>query len=295
VGVAFSGCEAAFFVRHERLMAPWLEQATERAGADLVSPLRAGEPPRAGELASQLFTYAFGFAVSRVYAERGVEPVLTAGHSMGLYAALAAAGAVGFEAGLGITEAAYRVALARCPSGSYDLAAVVGFQRAEIEQMLADERFGSLRLVNSNNATSKILAGPRQALCAFVTEAEARGALKALLLGVDLPYHHPDLLAGVPAELETYLRTLAWSVPRCPVVSSIDQRLLRDVEGLIELTSRNVATPIDWQLVVEAMAREGIDLVLECGAGLSLTQNARLIDPSPRFLSLKHAEPRVGG
>jgi malonyl CoA-acyl carrier protein transacylase len=294
VGARLSGHEASFFVEHQRAMRPLLEQASEHAGADLEAALREAQPVGWGELSWQLFTYAFGCAVAAVYRAHGIEPVLTAGHSLGLYGALHAAGAIDFAAGLAITETAYRTAQRHCPAGRYDLGVVMGFNRQELDDLLRQAGPRSVRLVNVNNPTSLILAGEVADLDACLTLSTARGALKAQRLGAGLPYHHPELLRGVSEELAAFLRTLAWHEPRCPVVSSLDHSLVTTSAGLVALTAGNIAHPIDWQQVVATLAREGVELALECGAGHTLSQNARLCDPSPRFLDLKLACRRLG-
>jgi [acyl-carrier-protein] S-malonyltransferase len=294
VGTVAGPIEAAFFARHAARMRPRLAQASERAGVDLVAALGAEPRPPLGALPEQLLGYAFGCAVADVLGAHGLEPVLTVGHSMGLYAALYAAGAVDFATGLGITAEAYRAACHACPPGEHDLAAVVGFERSELEPLLATAAYRALRIVNSNNHGSHVLAGPRAPLGAFTRDCLERGALKALLLGVDLPYHHPDLLGNASVELDGWLGAQVWSQPRCPVVSPFDQSLLREPAVLRDVTARNLSTPIDWQRCVEALARAGVELAYECGLGATLVQSARLISPSPRFVGLKQLDAALG-
>ena len=293
-GSPFSGEEAGFFAAHDAAMRPLLEQASDAVGIDLVSAVPPGEPPTMAELGWQLFDYAFGCAVAAAYRQGGIEPALTAGHSLGLYAALYAAGAIDFGTGLDITQAAYCAAERHCPVGHYDLGVVLGFTRAELDALLVEAGLASLRRVNANSPTSLIVAGEVGELEELMALATARGALKARRLMAGLPYHHPELLAGASADLERSLRAMRWHEPRCPVVSSLDQSLVASSEGLIALTARNLANPIDWQRVVETIAGAGIALALECGVGNILSQNARLCDPSPRFLDLKQGPRRLG-
>jgi [acyl-carrier-protein] S-malonyltransferase len=294
MGAPFSGEEAGFFAAHQGAMRPVLEQASDAARFDFLSMVPPSGPPTVHGLVWQHFAYVFGCAVAAAYRERGIEPALTAGHSLGLYAALYAAGAIDLATGLTITEAAYRAAERHCPTGQYDLGVVLGFTRPELDALLAEAALPSLRRVNANGPTSLIVAGELGELERLMELATARGALKAHRLAAGLPYHHPELLRGASADLERTLRTLRWHEPRCPVVSSLDQSLVTTTEGLIALTASNIAQPIDWQRVVETMARHGIPFALECGAGNILSQNARLCDPCPRFLGLKQGSKRLG-
>jgi malonyl CoA-acyl carrier protein transacylase len=67
-----------------------------------------------------------------------------------------------------------------------------------------------------------------------------------------------------------------------------------EAEDLLDLTARNIATPIDWERVVLALVAQGVGLVVECGAGVSLAQNGRLIDGCPPFVTVKNIESRLG-
>lgn len=293
VGVRPCGGERPFFERHRAAMASALEEAGAFAGADLEAALE-GEAELT-ELQGQLFTYAFGVAVARAALADGLAPALMAGHSMGLYSALAAAGTLDFADGLRAVEEAFGVVAEASAGVEASMAVVVGLDQAEVEALLAARPEGDTALlVNSNNDTTKIFAGLRADLEALVAAALAADALKARLLPVTSPYHHPGLLADASARFEASLRRFEWRPARVPIVSSIDRRLLIDGEALIELTARNIATPIDWEAVVGTMVGEGVGLVLECGAGVSLTQNGRLMPEGPRFANVKSARRRLG-
>lgn len=287
VGTTAGPAEAAFVERHGEQLRPRLRRASEAAGADLGKAVLEPTAARLDPLAEQLLGYAFGCGVADVLRAHGREPAMTAGHSMGLYAALYACGALDFDTGLGLTTLAYRAAGRACPPGSYDLGAVVGFERAELVGLIQASRCDATRIVNSNNHNSHVLAGPKHELQVLTAQCQQRGAFKALLLGVDLPYHHPDLLGAASVELDDWLARQTWSEPRCPIVSPFDQRLLRAPAALREATARNLSTPISWQGCVEAMGRAGIHVAYECGIGATLVQCARFISPAPRFVGLK--------
>lgn len=294
VGVRFCGHEATFFDRHRDTMEPLLVQASDSCGADLLEPLRAGEPTPLGEFEDQFFSYAFGCAVARVFYRHGHEPAATAGYSLGLYAALESAGAVSFDTGLELVRAADEIMRGECAGGSFALGVVVGLGRDEIDDLLADTDPAALRRINSNNPMSKVFSGTRAEVEALLARAEARDALKAILMPSSVPYHHPTFLGDAARRFGEVIRDLPWHPPRCPVVSSIDARSLATLDELRTLTARNLDTPIHWERVVEATAALGADRVLECGAGISLTQNARLVATSPRFVNVKNARRRLG-
>lgn len=295
VGVRLCGHENAFWQRHRRDMLPYLEESSRFAGVDLAAELSRDRESDAelGEREAQLFTYAFNCAVAVVYLRRGLRPQLLAGHSMGIYSALATAEVIDFTAGLAIVERAYEVVNAACPGGEGSMAVIVGLSGADIDGLLALPGTGSVRLVNSNNDTTKVFAGRKSELESFVRAAEDADALKARLLPVASPYHHPELLSGAAEEFESFLRGYSWQRAACPIVSSIDQRSLSSGEDLLQLTARNIATPIDWEKVMQRVTEQGISTVFECGAGLSLTQNGRLMPSTPTFINVKNVRRRI--
>lgn len=296
VGVRFCGHEAEFFERHAAVMTPALDEASDAAGASFIAAIDAAASGL-DELQGQLFTYAFNYAVAQVMFDAGARPALMAGHSMGLYSALAASRAISFKDGLDCVAAAYRIVneAARRQGASCALAVIVGLNRKEIEALLEEQPRGhSAQAVNWNNDSTAILAGLRDELAGVVEAALERDALKARLLPVSAPYHHSGLLQGTSELFEQELCEVEWSPPICPIVSSIDQELLESRQALITLTARNIARSIDWERVVDRLGREEIELALECGAGLSLTQNSRLIPTSPPFVNVKSARRRLG-
>ncbi len=291
VGVTPSGHEGEFLQRHRAVMQPLLEEALAFAGEDPHPTLarRSGGPPagRPSPLAEELFTYAFDCAVATVYRQYDLEPSYVAGHSLGLYAALAVTGAVRFGDGLAMVTRARALVREACPPGSLGMAVVIGMRAEEIAGLLADPAHLGLARANVNNDTATVLSGRVADLETFLEVARREGAFKAVLLDVDLPYHHPGYLGAATDRFRAYLGSLAWSAPCCPLVSSIDQALLQDPAELLEYTACNISTPIRWQKVVERLAALGVAVAVECGPGISLTQHASFIPGAPKHVNTK--------
>ena len=294
VGIEHCGHEAGFVARHRCTVSPYLEQASERADVDLAQAIAAGELRSLSNLAREILTYAFNCAAAAVYMRAGLVPTLMAGHSMGIYSAMVSAGSLSFSDGLGAVEKAHELVQATCAGKGFGMAAVVGLSAAEVTALLDTEAYADSCIANVNNATSVVLTGRRRELELFLKEAEAHGALKAGLLGVDAPYHHPVWAAGASAAFRHHLQTLTWQSPDCPIISSIDGSLLTDVDTLLDFTARNLCSPICWQGVTEAMGVAGIGLAVECGAGVSLTQNARFLKGCPPHTNIRSVQWRLG-
>jgi len=289
VGVTPSGHELEFFERHRAVMQPFLDEASAFAGEELLAALdpaerAAGRPSALGE---ELFTHAFDCAVAAAYRQVGLEPSYLSGHSLGLYAALAASGAVRFRDGLQMVERARAFVREACPPGAFGMAVVIGMREPEVAALLAAPEHAGVARANVNNDTATVLSGSVADLESFIEVAKREGAFKAVLLDVDMPYHHPAFLAAATERFRAFLGGLAWNAPCCPLVSPIDQALLEDPVELLECTACNISTPIRWQRVVERLAALGVAVAVECGPGISLTQHASFIPGAPKHVNTK--------
>ncbi|MFH1131300.1 MAG: hypothetical protein V1754_08190 [Pseudomonadota bacterium] len=294
IGTKFCGHESSFYLRHKQTIDPFLVEASEYAKADLFAPLLQGTKPTWVEELDHLFTYSFNCGVASAFAKCGFEPTVTAGYSLGLYSALFSSGAISFSGGLAITRTAYLMMKDDCTNKQFGMAAVVGLKQNEVENILTDPVLGSVQLVNSNNAASKIFAGYKSELEILLNHAQARGSFKAVLLDVAVPYHHPVFLKKTSQRFGSFLQTLKWMEPKYPVISSIDQTILQGKDELLTFTQHNISTPINWEAVVEKLTAIKIQTVLECGPGVLLSQNSRMIPLSPRFINIKNCQKRLG-
>jgi [acyl-carrier-protein] S-malonyltransferase len=138
-----------------------------------------------------------------------------------------------------------------------------------------------------------VVSGPRVALEAAIEGFLARDALSARLLPVAIPYHHPRLLGRASARLRDFLTGVPLSTPRCPVVSSVDQRPLTEPREIADFVAANLSTPISWVRVLGALSSLGATVAIECGPGVSLTQNARFVDGAPPHVGLRNARGRL--
>jgi len=293
MGVAPSGAEAAFLARHRTVAEPMLRAAGVVAGRDLVALASAGSIAAEDDLTQQLYTYALSCAVSAILHDAGIAPTVMAGYSFGTYAALHACGALSFDDGLSVVTTAHRIVSRVSRGTDAGMAVVLGLSHDEVRSLIAGRADPSVRIVNCNNATCAIVAGPRRLLAEVSGAALARGAIKAEMLALGIPYHHPEFLAGAEEEFAAFLRALHWHAPRCPIVSSIDQHAMRDAGELLAFAAANLVTPIRWDLVVVSLHSMGIRTVVECGPGISLTQNARFSDVDLQFVNIKTLERKL--
>ena len=293
-GVELCGVEAELCARHDDVFAPFLNEASDRARVDFRAALASGSVDRIPDREKQLFTYAFGAAFCALLESRGVAPVATAGYSFGVYAALFGAGAVTFTRGLDILEYAYAAMADEIGTAEHGMGIAVGLSELEVRGVLGTERCADVILASSNSETCHVVSGPGAGLAAAIEGFAARDAISARLLPVAIPYHHPRILGRASARLRDFLAGVELTEPRCPLVSSIDQRALIARADLADFVAANVATPICWVRVLTALASLGAQAAVECGPGVSLAQNARFVDGAPPHVSLKNARGRLG-
>jgi len=292
-GVELCGVEAELRARHADAFRPFLAEASERARIDFAAALDGGRVDAIPDREKQYFAYAFGAAFAALLGSRGLAPVATAGYSFGVYAALFGASAVTFTAGLDILERAYALMAEDIGTAEHGMVIAVGLTEGEVRDVLRGERFAELVLAISNSATCHVVSGPRAALEGALEAFSARDAISARLLPIAIPYHHPRLLDRASARLRDFLAGAGISAPRCPVISSIDQRALTTKDEIADFVAANVATPISWTRVLGALAALGAEAAVECGPGVSLAQNARFVDGAPPHVSLKNARGRL--
>jgi len=292
-GVELCGAEADLCTRNKAAFAPYLGEASDRARVDFAAALAGGSVDAIPDREKQHFTYAFGAGYAALLRARGVEPVATAGYSFGVYAALFGAGAVTFTQGLDVLERAYAVMSEEIGAAEHGMAIAVGLSEREVREALLGEPQAALVLATSNSETCHVVSGPRAALEAAIEGFLARDAITARLLPVAIPYHHPRLLGRASARLRDFLAGVGIAAARCPVVSSIDQRALTEPREIADFVAANLSTPISWVRVLEALASLGARAAIECGPGVSLTQNARFVEGAPPHVSLKSARGRL--
>jgi len=287
IGAPLCGAEREFFARHRAVMAPYLEEAAVLAGADLAAALLADTVKALDHRAQELFVHAFNCGACAAYERAGLRPAWVAGYSFGIYSALAAAGAVGFSEALALADRARTLVNEECPDRRFGMAAVLGLTEPEVRRLAGRPGRDSICLANVVNDAAVILSGLRGDLEGLLAEALRLDAFKAVLLDTDVPFHHPKFLSKSSERFRDFIARIPWREARCPVISSIDQSLLTTPDELMDFTARNLSTPISWRGVIARMRALGVEEVIECGPGVSLTRSAQFLADAPRHRNIK--------
>jgi [acyl-carrier-protein] S-malonyltransferase len=287
VASGLAGVEARVLAERGRHLRPILSRASKLAGCDLAASLEAGATESLPPRAAQLLTCSFSLGLLASLAEQGMSPPRAiAGHSMGLYAALAAVGAVSEDDALRLVAEAHRLARESCAGLPCGMLSIIGLERPEVEALIAS--VPEVCLAIRNGEISHVASGPQAALAQLLAAAQGAGATRATLIEREAPYHHPRILAGAAKALRGFLDSLSWTRARCPLISTVDARALDEPEELKDFTAQNLCSPIDWERAVLALSARGATTLLECGAGTGLSKLGRFIDAPVEYVNLRH-------
>ena len=217
----------------------------------------------------------------------GLRPLAMAGHSLGEYSALVAAGALGFADALRLVRRRGQLMQESVPVGVGAMAAIIGLDAGAVSGLASDASGSEICAVaNLNGPGQTVIAGHKAAVDRAVSLAKERGARKATLLAVSAPFHSPlmrparDGMAGPLAET-------AFSDPAVPVVTNVDAAPETRGEAARDALVRQIDSPVRWVESVLWMAQgAGVDTFLEAGPGTVLCGLNRRIAPGTVSISL---------
>jgi [acyl-carrier-protein] S-malonyltransferase len=194
--------------------------------------------------------------------DRGQQPDLVAGHSLGEYVALYAAGVLDFEVGLRLVK---RRAELMDQASEGMMAALLGFDRAQLEQQIAE--ISDVVLANDNNAGQVVISGTLEAVESVMDNVKSKRAVK---LNVSGAFHSP-LMAEAAAEFQQVLSTVEFQPAKIPVLSNVEPTPAIDAATLKDRLAQQMTGSVRWREITLALPAAGIDRVVEVGPGKVLT------------------------
>jgi [acyl-carrier-protein] S-malonyltransferase len=224
-------------------------------------------------------------AAARVCAERGLTPSLAAGHSLGEYSALVAAGALRFADAVRVVRKRGELMQEAVPVGTGAMAAIMGLELPAVEALCAEAAQGEVvEVANINSSGQIVVAGHRSA----VERAVALGGKKSVMLPVSAPFHS-SLMAPAAEGLAGELAATPVSDLAFPVVRNVDAGLTRSAADVKPFLLRQVASPVRWTDCVQRLHAEGATVFVEVGPGRVLTGLLRRILDGVRGQSVEDA------
>jgi len=257
-------------------------EASDGAGVDLWALSQGGPEEMLNRTEyTQPALLAAGVALWRLWAARGgARPALLAGHSLGEYSALVAAGALSLREGAHLVRLRGQLMQEAAPAGIGAMAAVLGAEDAVVAEVCA-QAAGSQVVVpaNFNSPGQIVIGGDADAVDRAIALLAERGVRKAVKLAVSVPSHTP-LMREAANRLAETMAGLDWRTPQIPVVQNVDARVHEGVGAIRQALVEQLYLPVQWTACVQALAARGVVRVAECGPGKVLSGLVKRIDKS---------------
>jgi len=257
-------------------------EASEGAGVDLWALSQGGPEEMLNRTEyTQPALLAAGIAVWRTWqAQGGAQPALLAGHSLGEYSALVAAGALSLKDGAHLVRLRGQLMQDAAPAGTGAMAAVLGAEDAVVLEV-CEQASGSQVVVpaNYNSPGQIVIGGDAAAVDRALALLAERGVRKTVKLAVSVPSHTP-LMREAANRLAEAMAGMAWHAPALPVVQNVDAQSHAGTAAIRDALVRQLYLPVRWTECVQALAARGATRVAECGPGKVLAGLAKRIDKS---------------
>lgn len=212
----------------------------------------------------------------------GPVPTVVAGHSLGEYSALVAAGVISFKDAVPLVRFRAQAMQEAVPVGQGTMAVVLGLSdddvRAACAEAAAENPALVVEPVNFNAPAQVVIAGHTAAVERACELAKAKGAKRAMKLPVSAPFHS-SLLKPASDRLREYMAGLTFAAPQIALINNVDVAIVNDVAGIKDALVRQAASPVRWVETMQKVAADGITQVIECGPGKVLMGLAKRIDP----------------
>ena len=211
-------------------------------------------------------------AAYRLWLDKGGRlPSIVAGHSLGEYSALVAAGVIDFKDAVPLVRLRASAMQEAVPVGTGAMAAILNLDDEKIREACAEAEaeIGNgevVELVNFNGPGQTVIAGNKAAVERACDGCKSRGAKRAVILPVSAPFHS-SLIRPAADKLEARLAELNFSVPNIPVINNVDVAIESDLERIKDALIRQAYSPVRWVETVQKIATMDLTMVAECGPG----------------------------
>ncbi|MDQ1817951.1 ACP S-malonyltransferase [Massilia sp. CCM 9210] len=265
------------------VVAQTIAEANEALGFDL-GKLIADGPKEDLDLTTntQPVMLTASVAVYRAWiAAGGAVPALVAGHSVGEYSALVAAGVIAFKDAVPLVRFRAQAMQEAVPVGQGGMAVILGLAADEVRAICAEAGAANsadvVEAVNFNELTQIVIAGHNGAVERACELAKARGAKRAMKLAVSAPFHS-SLLKPASDRLRDYLKDVPFAAPRIDLINNVDVAILNDPEAIKDALVRQAAGAVRWVETMQKMAAGGVTQVIESAPSKVLIGMAKRID-----------------
>jgi [acyl-carrier-protein] S-malonyltransferase len=232
-----------------------------------------------------------GVAVYRAWqSQNGAKAAMMAGHSLGEYTALVAAGALSFADALPLVRYRAQCMQTAVPEGVGGIAAILGLEDDAVRAVCAEGAQGEvLEAVNFNSPGQIVIAGNRAAVERGMELAKAKGAKRAIMLPMSVP-SHCSLLKGAAEQLRAYLNNVSVTASTVPVLHNADVAAYSDAAKIKDALVRQLYSPVRWVETVQEFGKQGITHNVECAPGKVLVGLNKRIDTNQQAMAINDGE-----
>lgn len=265
-GVQTPGMGADFY-RNSASARAVFEEASEALGMDMCSLCFEKNDRLDKTEYTQAALVTLYLAQTRVLTEQGIMPDITAGLSLGEYAALAVSHAMQEQDAIRLVRRRGILMQNAVPDGSGAMCAVLGLKEAAVEEVLADRK--NVFIANYNCPGQLVITGERSAVEEAAEALRGAGARRTVMLNVGGPFHSP-LLVNAARELERELSQTPISDPDIPYITNVTAEEVMTKESIRALLAQQICAPVRWMQSMQRMLADGVDTFVEIGAGKTL-------------------------
>lgn len=266
-----------------------LREASDALGHDLAGLVREGPEERLNRTEwTQPAVLAADIALWRIYrAQGGALPTAMAGHSLGEYAALVAAGSLDFADAVRIVHRRGQLMQDAVAEGTGSMAAILGLEDADVERICEETSRSDAVVVaaNYNSPGQVVIAGHRKAVERAVDACSAAGARRAMVLPVSVPSHTP-LMQAATGPLGELLTTIEFLPPNVPVLHNLDREARSEADAIRHALVEQLTHPVNWTGTIRTLVGNGAQRFVECGPGRVLSGLGKRIERSANWMPL---------
>jgi [acyl-carrier-protein] S-malonyltransferase len=230
-------------------------------------------------------------ALFEAFKDNDVQADYVAGHSLGEYSALVAAGALSFKEAVQIVRLRGQFMEKAVPGGQGAMAAVLGAERAALAQLCIriSQEVGAVEMANINSPGQIVVSGTKEGVQAMVEQGKEIGAKRVIPLEVSGPFHS-SLMKPAAEQLAEALQKVMFKPPSIPVVANVTALPVHDPDQIRQLLVEQVYSPVLWEDTVLWLISQGVDTFIEIGSGSVLTGLIKKIDKTVRVVAINSKE-----
>ncbi|MDA8084716.1 MAG: ACP S-malonyltransferase [Nitrospiraceae bacterium] len=228
-------------------------------------------------------------AAYRVLVAKNIQPDMVAGHSLGEYSAIVAAGVISLKEAVVLTEKRGMFMQEAVPEGKGLMAAVIGLPRNTMDEICVSVESGYVSPANYNCPGQIVIAGEKEAVSVAMEKAKEAGARKVVALAVSAP-SHCALMVEASNRLAALLEPMRFETPDVPLVNNADAMFLTGGDRIKTSLIKQLNSPLLWEDSIRNMTGCGIDTFIEVGPGRVLAGLIKRIEPGVRILNVEDTE-----